>query len=382
MAIEGPIRELALSDVFQLLDLSRKTGVLTVTGDAGGRRATIRFERGAVVGAELAGSTGRIDRLLLMAGKVTEADVARALQLQRQTPGRRIGAVLVEIGAVSEADVRRQLRFQIEEIVFDLIQWKDGYFRFEEAPPADEGAGVPVRVPTESLLMEAARRIDEWSTLEAKIPHMGVVPALTGEGADDGVLDLQPREWEVLAEIDGTRSLKEVASGLGRSDFDVAKIVYGLVSTGVVDIVADEPAGAAAGPDPGDDTLFEGLAAGHAALRDGSPARALRVLGELARAYPDRPEVHALLARAQAGTGRWGEAVLALDRTVSLDPLLAAAHYHLGFAAARTGNLERAQKAWGTYLRLPDTDPGRRAVAERARAAASALAAVLEEEGE
>lgn len=381
MAIEGPIRELALSDVFQLLDLSRKTGVLTVTGDPAGRKATIRFERGAVVGAELAGSTGRIDRLLLMAGKVTEAQVVRAVQLQRQQPGRRIGTLLVEMGAVSEADLRRQLRFQIEEIVFDLIQWKDGYFRFEEAAPAGPADGVAVRVPTESLLMEAARRIDEWSTLEAKIPHMGVVPALTGEGADEGVLDLHPREWEVLAEIDGVRPLKEIASDLGRSDFDVAKIVYGLVSTGVVDI-ADEVV-AAAVPEQGDATLFEGLAAGHAALREGSPSRALRVLGDLARAYPDRPEVHALLARAHAGAGRWTDAGLALDRVISLDPLLPAAHYHLGFAAARVGNLARAEEAWGTYLRLPDADTARRGTAERARAAAAALRAVLdEEEGE
>jgi hypothetical protein len=378
MAIEGPIRELALSDVFQLLDLSRKTGLLTVSGDAAGRRAAIRFERGAVVGAELAGSTGRIDRLLLMAGKVTEAQVNRAVQLQRESPSRRIGTILVEMGVVSEADLKRQLRFQIEEIVFDLIQWKDGYFRFEESAPAEPG-GVAVRVPTESLLMEAARRIDEWSTLEAKIPHMAVVPALTGEGADEGVLDLHPSEWEVLAEIDGVRPLKEIASDLGRSDFDVAKIVYGLVSTGVVDI-AEEPAGVAVAEAPGDATLFEGLAAGHAALREGNPSRALRVLGDLARGYPDRPEVHALLARAHAAAGRWTEACLALDRVISLDPLLPAAHFHLGFAAARTGNLERAEEAWGTYLRLAEADPARRSTAERARAAAAALRAVLDEE--
>ena len=37
MAIEGPLRELALSDVFQLLDLSRKTGVLTIRNEIKGR---------------------------------------------------------------------------------------------------------------------------------------------------------------------------------------------------------------------------------------------------------------------------------------------------------------------------------------------------------
>ncbi len=378
MAIEGPIRELALSDVFQLLDLSRKTGMLTVTSDGGGRKATVRFERGAVASAELEGSTGRLDRLLLMAGKVTETQVERAVQLQREDPSRRFGTVLVEMGAVSEGDVRRQLRFQVEEIVFDLIQWKAGYFRFEEAPPVAE-TGLAVRLSTESLLMEAARRIDEWSVLEAKVPHMEVVPALTGDAADGGVLDLHPREWEVLAEIDGVRRLREIASDLGRSEFDVAKIVYGLVSTGVVEVV--EATADAAEP-PGDAGLFEGLAAGHAALREGNPAHALRLLADLARTHPDRPEVHALLGRAHAAAGRWADATRSLERVVSLDPLLPAAHYHLGFAAARTGDLERADEAWSTYLRLAESSPARRETAARARTAAAALRAVLEQEGE
>jgi tetratricopeptide (TPR) repeat protein len=378
MAIEGPLRELALTDVFQLLDLSRKTGMLTVTSETGGRKARVRFDRGAIVTAELAGSTGRIDRLLLRAGKVTEAQVNEAVRRQRADPSRRIGAILVEMGAVSEADLKRQLRFQIEEIIFQLIQWKDGYFRFEEGSAGENGA-VPIRVPTESLLMEAARRIDEWSTLEAKVPHMGLVPALTGD-SDGGTLDLHPTEWEVLAEIDGSRSLKEIAGDLGRSEFDVAKIVFGLISTGVVDIVDEQPAT----PEPvvGDRSLFEGMAAAHAALRDSNPQRAIRLLGDLSRAHPDSPEVHVLTARSQAVLGRWTEAAQALDRVIALDPLSAVAHYHLGFAAARMGDFRRAEEAWTTYLRLFDGEARRSETAQRARAAVSALRAVLEEEVE
>ena len=378
MAIEGPLRELALTDVFQLLDLSRKTGVLTVTDDSGARKAVVRFERGGVVGAELAGSAGRIDRLLLRAGKVTEAQIEQAVREQRENPGRRFGTILVEMGAVTEADLRRQVSFQIEQTIFELIRWRDGYFRFEEAPVSDT-AGVPVRIGTESLLMEAARRIDEWEILASKVPHMNAVPALVGELGADTMLDLRPTEWEVLAEIDGERSLKTIATDLGRSDFEVAKIVFGLISTGVVDIVDERPAPAEAST--GDASLFEDLAAAHAALRDQNPAQALLVLGDLAHLHPGRPEVHVLLARANAGLGRWTEAAAALDRVIALDPLSADAHYHLGFAAARMGDLQRAEDAWGTYLRLPESDNGRRAAVVRARGAAAALRAALEGEG-
>jgi hypothetical protein len=382
MAIEGPLRELALTDVFQLLDLSRKTGVLSITPEGGRHRpALVRFDRGAVTGAELGQAHERLGHLLLRAGKVTEAQIAGARRAQQQGPGRALGTILVEQGIVTEDDVRRQLRFQIQEIVFELIQWKDGYFRFEEMPPAT-GGGVTVRVSTESLLMEAARRVDEWSTLETKIPHMGVIPVFVADSPDGPTLDLHPTEWEVLAEIDGTRTLKVIATTLGRADFDVAKIAYGLVATGVVDI-REEPAEAPTTAMPMERPLRDALGEAQLALADGAADRARRLLDDLSRAHPDRAEVYALLAEAQQRLGRWGEAVIALGRAAALDPLAGQTHYHLGFAAAHTGDLHRAREAWDTYLRLDESGSDRvgKSRAQRARDAADTLLAVMEEEG-
>jgi hypothetical protein len=378
MAIEGPLRELALSDVFQLLDLSRKTGVLTITHESRHRPAVVRFDRGAVTGAELGEGQERLGHLLLRAGKVTEGHVAQARRAQEAAPGRPLGEILVEQGSVSADDVKRQLRFQIEEAVYALIQWKDGYFRFEESA-AHNGGGVGVRVPTESLLMEAARRVDEWSTLEPKVPHMGVIPALVQDSAESPTLDLHPSEWEVLAEIDGARTLKEIAAGLGRSEFTVAKIVYGLVTTGVVEILeerAEEPAA------PMERPLRDALGEAKLAISDGHADRARRILDDLSRGHPDRPEVWLALAQAQRKLGRWGEAVVALARAAALDPLAAGTHYYLGFASAHTGDFHRAREAWATYLRLEDGDATRRLNAADAMDAADRLLAVMDREAE
>jgi hypothetical protein len=379
MAIEGPLRELALSDVFQLLDLSRKTGVLTITHESRQRPAVVRFDRGAVTGAELGEAQERIGHLLLRAGKVTEGGVAQARRVQESAPGRPLGEILVEQGAANADDVRLQLRFQIEEAVYALIQWKDGYFRFEEAPATHNGGGVSVRVPTESLLMEAARRVDEWSTLEPKIPHMGVIPALVQDSSESPALDLHPSEWEVLAEIDGLRTLKEIATALGRSEFTVAKIVYGLVTTGVVEILEERAEGPAA---PMERPLRDALGEARLALADGQADRARRILDDLSRGHPDRPEVWLALAEAQRRLGRWGEAVVALARAAALDPLAAATHYYLGFASAHTGDFHRAREAWATYLRLEDDDAARRQNAADAMDAADRLLAVMDREAE
>ena len=378
MAIEGPLRELALSDVFQLLDLSRKTGVLTITHESRHRPAVVRFDRGGVVSAELGEAHERIGHLLLRAGKVTERHIAEARHLQQSTPGMPLGEILVEMGAVSVDDVKRQLRFQIEEAIYGLIQWKDGYFRFEEQPNPGNGR-VGVRVPTESLLMEAARRVDEWSTLESRIPNMAVIPALVSDTADAPALDLHPNEWEVLAEIDGARSLKDISAALGRSEFTVAKIVYGLVTTGVVEIVEERPDEAAA---PMERPLRDALGEAKLAIADGHADKARRILDDLSRAHPDRPEIFLLLAQAQRRLGRWGEAMISLGRAAALDPLAALTHYHLGFASAHTGDFHRAREAWDTYLRLEDGDAQRRRNAADAMLAADQLLAVMDREAE
>lgn len=379
MAIEGPLRELALSDVFQLLDLSRKTGVLTITHESRHRPAVVRFDRGAVTGAELGEAQERIGHLLLRAGKVTERHVEMARRAQEAAPGRPLGEILVEQGHVSPDDVRRQLRFQIEEAIYALIQWKDGYFRFEESAAPQNGSRIGVRVPTESLLMEAARRVDEWSTLEAKIPHMGVIPSLVQDSAESPTLDLHPSEWEVLAEIDGARTLKEIATALGRSEFTVAKIVYGLVTTGVVEIVEEREVESSA---PMERPLRDALGEAKLAISDGHADRARRILDDLSRAHPDRPEIWLTLAQAHRRLGRWGEAVVALARAAALDPLAAPTHYYLGFAAAHTGDFHRAHEAWATYLRLEDDDPARRQNAADAMDAADRLLSVMDREAE
>ena len=174
----------------------------------------------------------------MRAGKITEADLARARDAQRTLHSRRkLGELLVESGSLTSKELERQVRFQVEEVVFELMSWREGFFSFEEQEVSDASAEAHIRISTESLLMEAARRIDEWSRIEGKVAHLGVVPVLAPVADDHpGFLDLRPREWEVLAEIDGSRDLRAIATLLAQSEFDVARVAYGLLSTGIVEL--------------------------------------------------------------------------------------------------------------------------------------------------
>lgn len=368
MAIEGPIKELGIQDVLQMLDLARKTGVLTVRSQRMMDEAVVHLLDGELVFASRRRSMRLLGQQLLREGKLTETELERALEMQRQDPKQRLGAILVELGSVDRSELNRQLRFQIEETIYDLMAWDEGYFRFDEVeePPAS-----PVRVPVDSLLMEGARRLDEWTRLEARVPTPEAVPVLAPAEPGRGMVDLRPEEWEILAEVDGERDLRRIASDLGRSVFEVAKVVYGLVSMSVLRMENRPP------PTP-DEELLPVLDELELMLADGHAEAAERRARELQRSHPDRAELPIMAGRALAAQGRLRAAVEAFDRAVTLDPLSLDAHYHLGLAAVRGGDLDRGSEAWGTFLRLSQGGGDRRRHVERAVAAMTELKRAIE----
>ena len=357
MAIEGPLKELSIQDVLQLLDLAHKTGILTVRSESLDDESIIHFSKGQIVFAVRRRSTRRLGALLIRSGKLTQRELDQALELQRKDPTRRLAEILLEMGSISEEELERQLKFQMEETIYEIMNWDEGYFRFEEHAEIAQHR-LLARVRVESLLMEGARRIDEWTRLESKIPDSEAIPMLspTKEG-ESTPLDLRADEWEVLAEIDAERDVAALAADLGRSTFEVAKIIYGLVSAGVVQV--KEMRGAMP-----EGELHSAIGRVDEMLRSGRLEEAERMSNELEQTYPESPELALLSGKTLTAQGRMRAATEAFARAVSLDPLLADAHLALGFSAVRTGELRRAAEAWKTYLRLSPNGGQGRVVAE------------------
>jgi tetratricopeptide (TPR) repeat protein len=369
MAIEGALAELSIQDVLQLLELAHKTGVLTVRSERLNDEAIVHLSRGAIVFAVRRRSTRRLGQLLIRAGKLTQRELDRALELQRTDPTRRLAEILLEMGSVVEEELERQLRFQMEETIYEVMPWDEGYFKFEERGEIGEQR-LLARVRVESLLMEGARRIDEWTRLEAKVPSPEAVPLLAANAEREMTpLELRSDEWEVLAEIDGERDVRQLAADLGRSAFDVAKIVYGLVSTGVLEVterLTRIPELELKGAVEDVETLLEA----------GRAEEAQKLAAQLETSFPERADLAVLSGRALVAQNRMRAATESFSRAVGLDPLAMDAHYLLGFAAIRTGELERATKAWETFLRLaPNGEP--RQLAAQALASLRALTQVV-----
>src|SRR4051812_6166138 len=155
MAIEGPLRELGIHDVFQLLDLSRKTGALRVTSELRNDEGNVLFDGGKVIHASIRSNPTSIERILRQAGKIGDADLTAAAAMSEEMG---LGDRLVMARVITQRELERQLRMAIENVVFELMSWREGFFSFEEQSVSNVQVDARIRISTESLLMEGARR--------------------------------------------------------------------------------------------------------------------------------------------------------------------------------------------------------------------------------
>lgn len=359
MAIQGPLRELGIHDVFQLLDLGRKTGALRITSALRQNEGTIWFHEAAVVAAAIQSNPHPLGTALLRAGKIREEDLAHARAQQEHGDTRRIGEILVAAGALTERDLKTQVRAHIEDVVFTMLGWSEGYFIFEECPPESIPSETDLRISVEHLLLEGARRIDEWSRIQGRVAHAGVVARLAPPvSAEAGSLTLMPFEWRVLAAADGVRDVQAIAVSLGEPEFDVARALFGLATAGVI-LLRDPALESAHAAPRGDAEAL--LRQGEDHLRAGN-AEAARASAQAALdGFPDDSRTHLLIGSILLVERRYAEAESALREAVRLDPGGPRPRRLFAWALLGAGRLDEAVHGFEAWLALPGKDPAEEA---------------------
>jgi hypothetical protein len=237
MALVGNIRDFGLSDFLYLVDRGYKTGCLHLNhGDA---VASLYFDKGKLVTASNGNGLGQVDELLIRKGKLTADQAKEARQAHQRNDDVPLSHIIVDMGFVSREDMQRLLQQYIEESVYGLFGWKEGEFRFEQNQrPANYAPIMPAPISVENLIMEGVRRIDEWGRIKDRIPSTDMVVRFIEQPFDRvKSVQLSTEEWKVFARINGKQTLAELAQKTNMSDFDVCRVVYGFVTTGLVEVV-------------------------------------------------------------------------------------------------------------------------------------------------
>jgi len=162
-------------------------------------------------------------------------DVFQLIQLGQKDGGLRIqaeddvGIVYFKTGMVIHAKTNS---IQGEAAIDTILSWKKGRFVFN---PNEETLEHTVDLPIQQVILEAARRIDEMKKIHKLIPSFEAIVKIV-EVPDAGVekIHLKPEEWKVLSFVDGTRAINHIAEKANISEFETARILYGLISSGLV----------------------------------------------------------------------------------------------------------------------------------------------------
>lgn len=229
MAIKGSLREASLAEVCQLLALGLKSGCLSVADRS--RFGQIYFDHGRITFARIVNRRDRLGDLLIGDGALTQEQLDAVLEVQSHNPERRVGEILLEQGLIEAEQLNRYIFLQIEEAVCHLFTWSRGHFYFEAGERPDP-AEITVSINAESLLLEAARRVDEWSLIRKRIPSLELVFEMDGQrlsGSDAQLAEDQRRIAELL---DGERSVQDIMDITGVGEFEVGKALFGLLQAG------------------------------------------------------------------------------------------------------------------------------------------------------
>ena len=259
MALEGTIKDFGLPDIFQLIGLQRKTGLLTLTNEK--ESVTVTFENGMVVMADSSSKRleDRLGSVLVKQGKLSRERLEEALQVQKQTL-QRLGHVLATNSYITAKDLKDALQVQVSHIVFKVFRWRDGNYNFAPTDNVDYDRENFNPMSADFILMEGIRMVDEWPIIEKKIPSMDIVfrsavdPSLIEVGAaraeetppaaaaagnrtpasSSNKIRLSPEEERLYRKVDGTRSVQAIIDASGAPEFEVCRTLFDLLNRNII----------------------------------------------------------------------------------------------------------------------------------------------------
>ena len=259
MALEGTIKDFGLPDIFQLIGLQRKTGLLTLKHDQD--QVTVFFENGMVVNADSASKRleDRLGNVLVKQGKLSKDRLEEALATQKQTL-QRLGHVLVTQSYITPKDLKDAITVQVSQIVFKVFRWRDGEYHFAPTESVDYDRENFSPMSADFILMEGIRMVDEWPIIEKKIPSMDIVfkPAVdpnsieVGGGAEEELggserkrsaasssnkIRLTPEEVRIFRKVDGTQTVQAIIDSVGMSEFDTCRMLFDLLNRNLITTV-------------------------------------------------------------------------------------------------------------------------------------------------
>jgi hypothetical protein len=244
MGLEGTLRDFSVRDVFQVLGLQKKTGILTIDGP--NDTITVSVLAGEIIAADSTARSleDRLGNLLVLSEKLSSEGLAAALESKSKTR-EPLAMLLAREELVSPEDLGEATRLEVLRIVRSAFGWTEGKFRFRQQVVSAHNGALPSPIPTEQLLRDTARELEEWPKLQRKIASPnGVYRRVSGlenlrlstpsAQSGEGILPGSRHEVETWKWVNGQRRVGEILERAFLSEFDTYRGLAALLDRDLI----------------------------------------------------------------------------------------------------------------------------------------------------
>ena len=273
VSLQGSLDVFKLPDVLKFLHSVEKTGMLTLT--FAGKEAYVFFRAGHVVYAASNEESLRIGPIMVRRKKMTREQSAEIEDAMLRSGGR-FGDIALQKGVVNQSQLEDFMKVQVSEVIYDAFVWKGGEFAFYDAIDLPPHA-VTISIDLSNLIMEGARRIEEWEECLRLLPDSAVIFRAAADPETEKIT-LSLDEWKILFLINGQRTLEELCRDSEAEALQVYRVVYGLHANKLIEPIArvdDLDEATAPIPAMEDSTLRQSAADFDATVRDLDDTRLL-----------------------------------------------------------------------------------------------------------
>ncbi|MFH1708440.1 MAG: tetratricopeptide repeat protein [Planctomycetota bacterium] len=237
MSLKGDLTTINLADIFQTLSLNKKTGILNV--HCGQKNKKIFLNEGEIYSIALSYSEWAFGEFLLRQGFIDKAKYAAIVAIRTKEPGKSYESIIVEQGLYTFEQLQDLITLQIQEEIYDLFTWDGGDFQFEEGKEflATKRSGIitdtHIYVNTSGLILEAARRADEWERFKKLIKSSKEIFKRLPRDSQVNVT-LEETDMAVCEAVNGERDVSEITFAVNSGIFEVYAALFKMIRINMI----------------------------------------------------------------------------------------------------------------------------------------------------
>jgi len=233
MPVQGSLRDLSALEVVQLIGAQRKTVALKIESDDSS--VFFHFRDGLLVAAHPRKPRSGVAfvETLVGLGHIAPADGIRLVETSRSEE-RDLWTLALEIAHLDRETLETVYLRALEAQLDRVLLWEQG--KFSMLPPGGVDELIRPGIPVDMLLVDAMRRLDELAAWKQGDLPPRAVPTL--HGPDEWHSSPDPLRRAVARQIDGRRTIAEVAAATRLGEHDVYETIAAGVEGGWIQILA------------------------------------------------------------------------------------------------------------------------------------------------